>query len=34
MSGIPFSNVNDIHAHFMIPEDQKNINYTMMKYRA
>jgi len=23
MSGTPFSNVNNIHAHSMIPEDQK-----------
>ena len=25
MSGTPFSNVNNIHVHSMIPEDQKNI---------
>jgi len=25
MSGIPFSNVNNIHVHSMIPEDQKNM---------
>jgi len=24
MSGTPFSNVNNIHVHSMIPEDQKN----------
>jgi len=25
MSGNPISNVNNIHVHFMIPEDQKNM---------
>jgi len=25
MSRTPFSNVNNIHVHFMIPEDQKNM---------
>jgi len=25
MSGTPFSNVNNIHVHSMIPEDQKNM---------
>ena len=25
MNGTPFSNVNNIHVHFMIPEDQKNM---------
>ena len=34
MSETPFSNVNNIHVHFMIPEDQKKYNYTMMYYGA
>jgi len=25
MSGTPFSNVNNIHVHSMIPKDQKNM---------
>jgi len=25
LSGTPFSNVNNIHVHSMIPEDQKNM---------
>jgi len=25
MSGTPFLNVNNIHVHFVIPEDQKNM---------
>ena len=25
MNGTPFSNVNNIHVHSMIPEDQKNM---------
>ena len=27
MSRTPFSNVNNIHVHSMIPEDQKNVYY-------
>jgi len=28
MSRTPFSNVNNIHVHSMIPEDQKNMTNT------
>jgi len=34
MSRTPFSNVNNIHVHSMIPEDQKKYDYTMMYYGA
>jgi len=30
MSGTPFANVNNIHVHSMITEDQKKYEYTMM----
>jgi len=30
MSGTPFSNVNNIHVHSMIPEDQKNMTTTVL----